>query len=524
MADRFDNSRTRRPATDGGMRNDGQLPEDDPLAELARIVAGNESFDQILGSRGRPAAEPPAAPQAPRDVSFDLEAELLNDLHSSFDPAARQADPRAAAPAPRGMPPSREGEPPRAAPTRLDAPPPRAAEPFGKVPDFVRASQAQQQRRPPVAPPVNFDDEADQDFEDDYVDDGEAAGYDYGDGSYAAEQDLEPPPRRRFSKLLIAAAVVGVMVVAGVVSVFVLRDRPGMIGGVPQVITADQAPTKIVPPASESQSAQQDAQQNKLIYDRADPDKGSPDTLEMPPTSSSAADVAQSNESEASREISRIILPGDGDQSADQAPSGDGSDANPRKVRTVVVKPDGTIVSSEAAPRGGAAPADGAGAQQALAQANPAPAQDNSPPADTAPAVVADDSVPPQPAPVAQPAPVQPAPAAPAPTPAPAVRHAAAAPPPQASDAAPAAAASGGFVVQITSQRSEAAATAAYKALQKKFPSVFGGMAPDIAKADLGAKGVYYRVRVGPMSTRDKAVSFCEKLRAAGGDCIVQKN
>ena len=117
MADRFDKSLARRPAADPQPRRDeATLPDDDPLVELARIVSGNESFDQILGSRYRTPAEPPrpaAQPRAqqPRDFSFDLEAELLNDLHSSFDPSARQAEPpaRPAAPVtPRAV------EPPRA--------------------------------------------------------------------------------------------------------------------------------------------------------------------------------------------------------------------------------------------------------------------------------------------------------------------------------------------------------------------------------------------------------------------------
>jgi cell division protein FtsN len=60
--------------------------------------------------------------------------------------------------------------------------------------------------------------------------------------------------------------------------------------------------------------------------------------------------------------------------------------------------------------------------------------------------------------------------------------------------------------------------------MQRKFPGILGGQEPNIVRADLGAKGVYYRARVGPMATRDQAVSLCESLRAGGGDCIVQKN
>jgi hypothetical protein len=47
-------------------------------------------------------------------------------------------------------------------------------------------------------------------------------------------------------------------------------------------------------------------------------------------------------------------------------------------------------------------------------------------------------------------------------------------------------------------------------------------MAPDVQKADLGAKGIYYRVRVG-QPTRDQAVALCEQLRTAGGDCLLAR-
>jgi cell division protein FtsN len=48
-------------------------------------------------------------------------------------------------------------------------------------------------------------------------------------------------------------------------------------------------------------------------------------------------------------------------------------------------------------------------------------------------------------------------------------------------------------------------------------------MDPQIQQADLGAKGVFYRVRVGSWSARKDAVDLCEKLKAAGGNCFVTK-
>ena len=59
--------------------------------------------------------------------------------------------------------------------------------------------------------------------------------------------------------------------------------------------------------------------------------------------------------------------------------------------------------------------------------------------------------------------------------------------------------AGGGYAVQVTSQRSEAEAQAEFRALRAKFPTQLGGREPIIRRADLGAKGVYYRALVGPV-------------------------
>jgi hypothetical protein len=85
-------------------------------------------------------------------------------------------------------------------------------------------------------------------------------------------------------------------------------------------------------------------------------------------------------------------------------------------------------------------------------------------------------------------------------------------------------AAVGGYAVQVTSQRSESEAEAAYRALQGKYPQELGGRRPLVRRADLGAKGIYYRALVGPFASGEQASELCSKLKAAGGSCIVQKN
>jgi hypothetical protein len=81
-----------------------------------------------------------------------------------------------------------------------------------------------------------------------------------------------------------------------------------------------------------------------------------------------------------------------------------------------------------------------------------------------------------------------------------------------------------GYAVQVTSERSEDRAQAAFRSLQAKYPNQLNGRAPIIHRADLGAAGIYYRALVGPFASAEKAAKLCNGLKAAGGDCIIQKH
>jgi hypothetical protein len=96
--------------------------------------------------------------------------------------------------------------------------------------------------------------------------------------------------------------------------------------------------------------------------------------------------------------------------------------------------------------------------------------------------------------------------------------------PPEATSAGAGGAGGGGYAVQVSSQRSEAEAEAAFRALQAKYPQELGGRQPMVRRADLGAKGVYYRALVGPFASGEQATELCSKLKAAGGSCIIQRN
>lgn len=90
--------------------------------------------------------------------------------------------------------------------------------------------------------------------------------------------------------------------------------------------------------------------------------------------------------------------------------------------------------------------------------------------------------------------------------------------------AMPSSSGGGGYAVQVTSQRSEAEAKTAFRALRTKFPKELGGRDPIVRRADLGDKGTYYRALVGPFASMEEAAGVCSSLKAAGGSCLVQRN
>ena len=88
---------------------------------------------------------------------------------------------------------------------------------------------------------------------------------------------------------------------------------------------------------------------------------------------------------------------------------------------------------------------------------------------------------------------------------------------------APRAAEAGGFVVQLSAQRSEAEAQTAFRTLQTKY-SALSGRQLLVRRKDQGEKGIFYAAQVGPFGVKSDADQLCETLKSAGGTCFVQKN
>ena len=79
----------------------------------------------------------------------------------------------------------------------------------------------------------------------------------------------------------------------------------------------------------------------------------------------------------------------------------------------------------------------------------------------------------------------------------------------------------GEFLVQLAALRTEESANESWDKLVLSQPDTFRGATRFVQRADLGAKGVFYRLRAGSFAERDAAAAFCNAVKAAGGDCIV---
>lgn len=94
-------------------------------------------------------------------------------------------------------------------------------------------------------------------------------------------------------------------------------------------------------------------------------------------------------------------------------------------------------------------------------------------------------------------------------------------PQPEASAVMPQFASNGRYVAQLAALQSEAAVEPSWRRFASRAPNLFAGAHMDVQRADLGARGIYHRVRAGYFATSDDATLFCERIRQMGQDCIV---
>jgi hypothetical protein len=305
------------------------------------------------------------------------------------------------------------------------------------------------------------------------------AGYDYSDG------DLGPLPKEKRRGGMMTVAVVLGLAAMGTAGAFGYRAFVGGKSGPPPVITADRSPAKVAPAP-----AKNDGQGSRVIYDRAE--KQQPErivTREEQPIEMKEA--KPSTQRMAFPPVGATVSPVQA--AAPLTPPATGNPSEPKKVRTVAIRPDGTVIpdSARAQP---AVDTRGIAANVArLPAARPAAPGTTAPqPASTGPVALAPSTTSPR-----------------------------AGEPTQTASVAPA----GTHVVQLASQRSEAEAQASFRVLQAKYSNVLGSLQPIIQRVDLGGtRGTHFRAQVGPFASVEQANELCTNLKAAGGQCFVRRN
>ena len=90
--------------------------------------------------------------------------------------------------------------------------------------------------------------------------------------------------------------------------------------------------------------------------------------------------------------------------------------------------------------------------------------------------------------------------------------------------ATPVATGDGDYLVQVASLRSAEAAADSWVTLSRKFNNeLVSGLYSDIAQADLGDKGIFYRLRVAGLADKNAAEQLCAQFKARGQACLVKK-
>ena len=485
--------------------------ESDPLAELARLIGQTDPFGNTARAPARaPAPRPPESyqPPAPSYAEQDYPQEGHQDSY--------QDDYEQAAPQPPG-PPSwmrrANVQPPSAVPQHDYAPVVNPVHPLSyAAPQAAREpepeyEQPQAYAEPePAYDPTRYDDAlygqlegGEQDLQRDPA---------YPDDPYAYQSDYpeDEEPRKQRGGMMTVAAILALAVVgtAGAYGYKTYLGSPR--SGEPPIIKADNSPTKIVPAPTDGAAkvpdrmATGDGSEKIVPREEAPVDinakSGGPRVV-FPPLNQNA-----NPPSVASVTPSAVPPP-----SAGAAPTnGTMPNNEPRKIRTLSVKGDQTdSTAAQAAPQAAAA-------KPAAAAKTVAPAAPRNPP--TSANASANQ-------------PLSLSPSGPQDTPAPpaAAQRMAATNPTQIAPVS--SGAGGGYLVQVSSQKSESDAQSSYRVLQGKYGSVLGSRSPVVKRVDLSEKGlgIVYRAFAGPFASSEEAVQVCNSLKSAGGpQCLVQRN
>jgi cell division septation protein DedD len=277
------------------------------------------------------------------------------------------------------------------------------------------------------------------------------------------------------SAFMVASALLGAIALGGALAYAYKQSGGGMANGETPMVTADARPVKEAP---DQPGGKEFPHKNKLIYDRLT-NGDAPESERIVPRQEDVAVPALPPASATAGLPPTVASTDLANPGTTESVGAADDDGGPRKVKTMVVRPDGSVQ---------APPADTAVAAAAPAEAEPAPA-----------------GMMPVPTPEA------PAPQAAAPAP----QHVASVDP----QPAPA---NTKYVVQVGAKKSQTDALATFADIQQKYPTLLSNYRPIVQKADLGSKGVWYRLRVGPIDDKTEAYKLCGQLKSQGlPDCLV---
>ena len=333
---------------------------------------------------------------------------------------------------------------------------------------------------------------------------------------FADEDDYDvedyPQEKKGGRKKLMAAVLVGAVVTGGGLA-YVYKTSGGAGDGYPSVISADSRPVKEEPAEPGGRDFPNG---NKLIYDRlggvaqeagAAPTRlagGSPSgkkEVQGVATTGGTLEERIENALKAQKEEEPPA------QNRDRGNSG-GSPDTPRTVRTMTFGPDGTQQAVESKTQRVAANSGLSSGIVVTTQPTSASTGDAPPLAEEPAETSAAASGPPESA------------RAPRQT-----RTAAVASPQAAPQLNETAGGTGNFFVQIAARNDQDAAMAAFASLQQKYAGVLGNHSPSVRKVDLGEKGVWFRLLVGPIESKGEADQLCEQLKTAGmKSCFARKD
>lgn len=298
--------------------------------------------------------------------------------------------------------------------------------------------------------------------------------------------------------LKVLGALVGLTLIAGGVWIgfgerIMVMMSPAD-GDVP-VLSADPSPIKVRP---ENPGGMQVPNQGRLVYGVVDGTSTQPRVERLLPSPEKPVAVD---------EVLKRGVPETSEVVTGTAPRGTAdmnSSAPVRLTPTEPAQPPLSAVPSAADVaklQATAPPPPPAGQTAAAAR----PAQIAPPPVPSAPAVSA------APAPAPKPAPK--APAAPAET-------AAATPVPE----SPASDITQSYRIQLAASRSEDAVKSEWDRLRRRHVDLLGELRLQVMRIDLGAtKGVFYRLRAGPLADEAVAKTLCERLKQRKLGCLVVK-